>query len=105
VDLALFPERVTDMIRRARQNFDFVVIDAPAALLCADARVLASHADGAILVLRAGQTDQRAAAAAAQRFWTASIPVLGTILNDWDGYGASSGYERYRKYYATRKAS
>jgi capsular exopolysaccharide synthesis family protein len=45
-----------EILRQARELFDFVIIDAPPLGIFTDATVLINHADGAILVVRAGKT-------------------------------------------------
>jgi len=65
-----------------------------------DARVLARHADAAILILRADQTTRATASLAAQRFEQDGTRILGTILNDWDPKKAHSrSYAQYQEHY------
>ena len=45
-----------EILRQAREMFDFVIIDAPPLGIFTDATVLINHADGAMLVIRAGRT-------------------------------------------------
>jgi capsular exopolysaccharide synthesis family protein len=45
-----------EILRQARQMFDYIIIDAPPLGIFTDATVLINHADGAMLVVRAGQT-------------------------------------------------
>lgn len=45
-----------DILREAREMFDYVIIDAPPLGIFTDATVLINHADGAILVVRANGT-------------------------------------------------
>jgi len=45
-----------EILRQAREMFDFVIIDAPPLGIFTDAAVLINHADGAMLVVRAGKT-------------------------------------------------
>ncbi|NNE98089.1 MAG: CpsD/CapB family tyrosine-protein kinase [Pyrinomonadaceae bacterium] len=48
-----------EILRQARELFDFVIIDAPPLGIFTDAAVLINHADGAMLVVRAGRTKYR----------------------------------------------
>ena len=50
-----------------------------------------------ILVLRSAQTTRDAALLAKQRFLDDGIPVMGTILNNWNPN--TPGYGYYRNYY------
>ncbi len=45
-----------EILREAREMFDFVIIDAPPLGIFTDAAVLINHADGAIMVVRSGKT-------------------------------------------------
>src|SRR5215213_4773432 len=45
-----------EILRQAREMFDFVIIDAPPLGIFTDANILINHADGAMLVVRAGRT-------------------------------------------------
>lgn len=45
-----------EILREAREMFDYVIIDAPPLGIFTDATVLINHADGAILVVRANRT-------------------------------------------------
>jgi capsular exopolysaccharide synthesis family protein len=96
----LYSGRMSELLERARKDFDTIVIDTPPILYVADARILARLADAAVLVIRAGITMRDAAIAAKERFEQDGIPVLGIILNDWDlkskspySYAYPSGYE------------
>lgn len=48
--------RFKEILREAREMFDFVIIDAPPLGIFTDATVLINHADGAILVVRSNRT-------------------------------------------------
>jgi capsular exopolysaccharide synthesis family protein len=80
----LYSRRLFELLQRLRAEFDIVVIDTPPMLYISDARVLGRLADGAILVIRASKTTRDAARAAKQRLVDDGIPVLGTILNEYD---------------------
>lgn len=97
----LYSERMSRLMRRFRQEFDYVIVDAPPCLEFADARILARHASGVLLVLRANYADKKAALAATQRFFLDGVPIVGTILNHWDpvAWGDMYGSGSYRKYY------
>jgi capsular exopolysaccharide synthesis family protein len=93
----LYSRRLADLLQRLRTEFDIIVIDTPPMLYISDARVLGRLTDGAILVIRASKTTRDAARAAKQRLVADGIPVLGTILNEWDFRGKSR-YGYYTNY-------
>jgi len=85
-----------DIVPRMRELFDFVVIDSPPLLPYADGRVLASMADGLILVGRSGQTPREAMRRSTELLADAnSAPILEVVLNGADmgssGYGYNYG--------------
>jgi capsular exopolysaccharide synthesis family protein len=45
-----------EILREAKEIFDYVIVDAPPLGIFTDANVLINHADGAMLVIRAGRT-------------------------------------------------
>jgi polysaccharide biosynthesis transport protein len=88
--------RMARLLPRFRQEFDYVLVDAPPCLEFADARILARYAEQLLLVVRADYTDARTAQTAVQRLLLDGIPVMGTILNRWDPARASIyGYSSY----------
>jgi succinoglycan biosynthesis transport protein ExoP len=92
----LFAPMLRELLRRLRTEFDIILIDSPPLLQVPDARILARHADGVVLIIRARQTTRDAARLACEQLELDGSAVLGTILNDWkptkgpgsDGYGA-----------------
>ena len=98
VGAALFSQRVPALFARLRAEYDVLLIDTPPLLNLPDARLLGRVADGAILVVRSQVTFRENATAAAQRLTADGIPILGTILNDWD----PSKTPEYGRYYADR---
>ena len=96
----LYSDRLDDLIKLLMKEFDHVVIDTPPCLKFADSRILAQRVDGVLLVLRANYTYDKAAMAAAQSFMADGVPVLGTILNDWNPRTSPAlGFDRYIEHY------
>jgi receptor protein-tyrosine kinase len=102
----LYSPRLTELLSRAKMEYDMVLLDTPPMLQMTDARVLGRMTDAVILVARAEQTTRDALVAATQRLAEDRIRVLGTILNDWNpkrspkgyyGYYRGSYYYRYRE--------
>jgi capsular exopolysaccharide synthesis family protein len=92
----MFSSRLVQLLDWCRDEFDTVFIDAPAILHTSEARLIALHADAAILVVRSGCTTREHAHAAVLRMSEDRIPVLGTIINDWhdkEEHGAGRIYD------------
>jgi len=79
------------------QSFDLVVLDTPPLMATtAGTAVLATVADGVLLVVRAGHTDRDAAQRALQQLAAVGARVVGAVLNDTDSHdepGAFLAYE------------
>jgi Mrp family chromosome partitioning ATPase len=87
----LYSGRLERLLQRFRQEFDYVLVDAPPCLEFADARIMARCAEQLLLVVRADHTDRQTAQAALRRLSLDGISVLGVILNRWDP-AYSDGY-------------
>ncbi len=80
----LWSGRMARLFPRFRQEFDYVLVDAPPCLEFADARIMARYADQLLLVVRANYTDRRMAQAAVQRLLLDGNRMMGVILNRWN---------------------
>ena len=80
----LYSERLSQLLVRCRQEFDYVLIDAPPCLEFADARLAARCADTVLLVVRADSTSRQTAQTAVRRLLMDGIPLIGVILNHCD---------------------
>lgn len=80
----LWSGRLARLLPRFRDEFDYVLLDAPPCLEFADARIMARYADQLLLVVRANSTDRRTVQAAVQRLLLDGIPMMGVILNGCD---------------------
>jgi receptor protein-tyrosine kinase len=90
--------RMARLLPRFREEFDYVLVDAPPCLEFADARIMARYAERLLLVVRADYTDRKTAQAAVQRLQLDGISVMGVIFNFWDpAHNDSYAYPRYRQ--------
>jgi capsular exopolysaccharide synthesis family protein len=94
--------RLRELLAECRESYDTVVIDAPPLNLVTDASVMATVADGVLVVIRAGATRRDALSFALDQLVAVRAPVLGMVLNDVDlkteGY-----YGRYQGYYGRKQ--
>lgn len=87
------------LLEYIKGDYDFILIDSPPAIPLADARLLARHADGVILVFRAGETTIDQSIAVRKSFRQDGTYVFGSILNDWNARADDPSYLRsYSKY-------
>jgi receptor protein-tyrosine kinase len=89
---------MSDLVKQLRDNYDMVVIDAPPLLPVTDAALLATHADGALLVVRYAKTTRDQLAQAVDRLAQVDAAPVGVVLNMVPnkrrayGYGYGYGY-------------
>lgn len=89
----LSSRRFTELLEGARQKFDFVLIDAPPTELVSDPTILATHADGVLLVLDAQKTRKAVLQRAIRRMEAVGARVLGTVMNNAEA--PKDSYYRY----------
>ena len=97
----ILSSRFTQLLQVLRQYFDYVVIDSPPVANVSDARVLASSADAAILVVKAFSTSRHLAKRASDLLMQSRIRNVGVVLNDLDVHARTGYYSNYsgRYYY------
>jgi Mrp family chromosome partitioning ATPase len=77
----LTSERMRARCLELRQEFDFVIVDAPPMTRYADAIALGQLSDGIVLILEGGATRREAARTAVENLRSSRVPVLGAVLN------------------------
>ncbi|HYF38537.1 MAG TPA: P-loop NTPase [Gemmatimonadales bacterium] len=95
--------RMRVLLQELAKSFDLVILDTPPVLATADAGILASLADGVLLVVRAGQTDRVAAKRAHAQLVNVGARVVGTVLNDPGGEVSQYGDYYYPYDYAVEE--
>jgi polysaccharide biosynthesis transport protein len=87
-------ERVLDDLR---QRFALVLVDSPPVLPVSDARLIAPHADGVILVVASGTQKPTALRSALEKLALVEAKILGIVLNQAGGdIDAVDAYDTYR---------
>ncbi|MEF8940962.1 MAG: polysaccharide biosynthesis tyrosine autokinase [Salinivenus sp.] len=102
--------RMQSFLARLEEEFDYVIVDTPPALLFSDMLGLAPHCDGTLLVARAGETDGHAFDHTAERLHDVGADLVGSVLNEFDAssilytdgsnYGYTYASRRLQDYYA-----
>jgi capsular exopolysaccharide synthesis family protein len=99
-------QRMADLIEKARQDYDFVIIDSPPLTAVTDPLIISKFADGILLVVRPGQVEYSALKSAKSLLNQSKVPVLGMAVNgvsEESGYGGYYYYRGYRGYYRERE--
>lgn len=88
-----------ELLREAREMFDYVIIDAPPLGIFTDATVLINHADGALLVVRANRTKYNTLDRVLEQL--PKDRMLGVVLNQSEDVLDESqynyGYYNYKR--------
>jgi len=95
-------DKLATLFAQLKKDFDFVLVDTPPALAVSDALVVGSRLDGAIMVVRRGQTPREALRRAQEKLDAYKIKTLGVVINavrmrDLDEYHVSSYYGREKR--------
>lgn len=104
----LHSKRMDNLLQELKSRSDLVVLDAPPVLAVTDATVLASKADGVILVVNVAMSDRNATKRAVSALRAVDARVLGTVITGLEparkrhGYGYHHYYDRYYYYYSSK---
>lgn len=74
-------QQMSDLLTELRRRYDVILLDAPPLLPVTDAAIMATVADGAILVARCSRTRRDQIKHAAESLHQVNARLLGTILN------------------------
>jgi receptor protein-tyrosine kinase len=78
----LSSQRLAELLRQAKERFDYVLIDASPIELVSDPAILATLSDGVLLVINAQNTRKEAVRRSIRRLEAVGANVLGTVMND-----------------------
>ncbi len=85
------------LLEELEGRYTQVIVDSPPVLAVTDAAVLATHTDGAVLVLRSGETEQRAAERSVDQLRRLGVRLFGAVLNEVSTTTTEESY--YLQYY------
>lgn len=88
-----------DILEMAREEYDFVLLDAPPMLAVSDPCVMARHTDGILLVTRLNKNSRSALIRVRQMLTDQDLPLIGTVVNGVPLQGGHEfGYTYYGEY-------
>ncbi|MFN6180455.1 MAG: GumC family protein [Dolichospermum sp.] len=98
----LSSDKMSQMMNYFSENFDLVIYDTPPLSGLVDARLVAVHTDGVMLVVRIDKTDKSALKQLVDTLKASPINLLGVVVNGekFRGLGYNYNY-RYSSYYYT----
>ena len=88
--------QMQDLVETLREQFEFVLIDSPPAIVVSDAIVLARLCDGVLMVIHGQNTSEESARRLVMELELVKAPILGVVLNGVDF--SSAEYAEYRRY-------
>lgn len=93
-----------EMVKTLREQYDYIIIDAPPLGAVIDAAIITKVCDGTILVVENNVISRRFAQEVKKQIEITGCKILGVILNKYNIYGKgkyrgyNSGYYKRRKY-------
>ena len=81
LDAATLPARLSAAAQRARQEFDYVVWDTPAANRYPDLQAVAAHCDGVLVVVETDRSRVDSLQFLRETMDRAQVRILGSLLN------------------------
>ncbi|MPM06216.1 Tyrosine-protein kinase YwqD [bioreactor metagenome] len=93
----LSSKAMTTLLDALKQNFDYIILDTPPVQAVTDSQILATKADGAILVVRAERTKKDSVQNAISLLKKVNANIIGTVLN-----GLDNSRNKYYYYYGEK---
>ncbi|MBE6730155.1 MAG: polysaccharide biosynthesis tyrosine autokinase [Ruminococcaceae bacterium] len=101
-------EKMKALLKWAKKEFDYVILDSPPMAVASDAEILAELTDASLMVVRQNVANAQALNKALSALDNAESKLLGCVLNnvysmpfnitDNYGYGGYKGYGKYGRY-------
>lgn len=88
-------QRMNQIIEEARRSYDIVIFDMPPIVAVTDAQIMASKADGTLLVIRENVTKKESVTKASELLKLVNARVLGAVYN-----GAEQSKDQGYYYYS-----
>ncbi len=88
-------DRMQSMLDDFKKSYDVIILDTPPLGSFIEAAVLASKADGTVLVIESGSTQAESAKAVLAQLEKAKAHVLGVVLNNVEASGSEYYYSDY----------
>ena len=100
-------EKFDELLQVLQKNFDYIIIDCPPILPVTDAAIIASKADGMILIVHTGKTKKSELVGARASIESVNGKVFGVVMNKIPINGARDyGYRYgYRSYFGKQYTS
>ncbi|MEG2246581.1 MAG: CpsD/CapB family tyrosine-protein kinase, partial [Peptostreptococcaceae bacterium] len=91
----LSSKKMSDFVKSVKEEYDYILIDAPPVGIVSDASIIASFVDGVMFVIESDVTDISHAEIAIENLNKVGANILGAILNKFDSSKTNYGYYGY----------
>lgn len=98
----LSSQKMRNLIAQLQSSFDLVIFDTPPLAGLADAKLLAAHTGGIVMVVGLGQTDRSVLKQVLDGLKQSHTSVLGVVANGVKRYTNHSYGYYYQQYYGSR---
>ncbi len=98
----LASNKMSELIKKLEQNFDFVIYDTPPIIAVTDPVLLSKQVGNVVLVVRFGKTNRHVVSDSVSRLTNVNSQVMGVIFN---GMQKAKGYGYYKYDYSYYQSS
>ncbi|MBP3197658.1 MAG: CpsD/CapB family tyrosine-protein kinase [Butyrivibrio sp.] len=91
----LSSEKFRNMLADIRKKYDIIIIDTPPLMSIVDASIVSTNADGAVLVVEAGNVNYKVIQKTRDKLLQYGARILGVVLNKVDRSRKNYGYYKY----------
>ncbi|WP_207655804.1 CpsD/CapB family tyrosine-protein kinase [Vallitalea okinawensis] len=92
-------QKMLQFLKKLKEEYDYILIDAPPVGQVTDAAVIGPEADGVILTLASAQSNIHAAKRAKELLDNVGAKIIGTVLTKVDKSNTGYKYYSYYNYY------
>ena len=96
----LGPTRMEEFLTRAQKLYGHIILDSPPLLSVADSAILATQAEGVLLVIKAETVPRKLVIEARDQLLGIKAHLLGAVLNDVPTKHAGYYYKHYHHYHS-----
>lgn len=89
---------MTNLLEDLKDKFDYIILDTPPVQAVTDSQILATKADGVILVIKAEKTKKESIQNSINLLKKVNAHLIGTVLN-----GVDTKRNKYHYYYGEKK--
>jgi capsular exopolysaccharide synthesis family protein len=91
----LSSQQFDDTLHALKQEFDYIILDAPPTLPVSDSRILGNKVDGVVFAVKADETKVKVAEEALSRLQKSNVKVIGAVLTIADMHKMGEYGEHY----------